>query len=215
MCSSGSSLFEALALCTKYFSNGDPPTKPLLFPRSLDRCKFFRNLGLKIVTTFRLVALVRFLAFVVVIRSSLRPNIRGDLGVAVSIPLPDAGRNTDRLENLINFSNRLFLFPFCTGHPDAGPTHGWPRPDRGAILRSGVNKDAPREFRYPAHRAISTTFFSVVTSIFPFCSCLRPGVGHCRKIKEKTRVVLRLLPITISRRLHSRQQPLYQAKAGA
>jgi len=120
----------------KHFSGENTPTKPLLFPRPFDPRKFFRNLRLKVLTVFSFVALVRFIGFLAVVRSTLRPNIRGDLGSCREHTDPPAVDGyTDRLQYLINFSDRLFLLPFRTGNPDARPTHDRFCPDRGAVLR--------------------------------------------------------------------------------
>ena len=90
--SSDSSLLSVSALNPKYPSDENPPTEPLLFPRSLDRRKFFRNLRLKVFATFIFVALVRFIGFLAIIRSTLRPNIRGDLGGCRKHTDPRCGR---------------------------------------------------------------------------------------------------------------------------
>ena len=134
--SSDSSLSSVSVLNPKYFSDENAPTKPLLFPRPLDRRKFFRNLRLKVLAVFSFVALVRLIAFLVVIRSILRPNIRGDLGGYHEHTHPPVGDGyTDRLQYLINFPDRLFLLAFRTGNPDPRSTHDRFSPDRGAVLR--------------------------------------------------------------------------------
>ena len=195
----GSSLSSVSVLGVRYSSDVNPPTEPLFFPRPFDRRKFFSNLCLKVLTIVSFVTLVRLIRFLAAVRSSLRPNIRGNLSSGRKRALPPVvDRRTDRFEYLIHFSDCLFLFPFRTGNPDPRSTHDRFRPDRGAVLRLVVSEEVEREFGCPAHRAISAIFASVAASIFPFRGYSRCRVGHRRQIKEQVCVVLALPPITIS-----------------
>lgn len=49
--------------------------------------------------------------------------------------------STDRLEYLVNLSDRLFLFSFHTGNPDSWSIHDRFCPDRGSVLKQAVSKE--------------------------------------------------------------------------